>query len=118
MRLSVSKSKNSTSLYVIQSIYDKGKRTTRVVEKLGTVAELQQKLNGQDPIEWAKSYIEELNKREEEQSREVIVRYSFQPASSAQQQFLALRISFLSAFISEQYFSTGIFYHSTLSKYY
>ncbi|MCL5992613.1 MAG: transposase, partial [Firmicutes bacterium] len=42
MRLSVSKSKNSTSLYVIQSIYDKGKRTTRVVEKLGTVAELQQ----------------------------------------------------------------------------
>ncbi|MCL4462814.1 MAG: IS1634 family transposase [Firmicutes bacterium] len=76
MRLSVSKSKNSTSLYVIQSIYDKGKRTTRVVEKLGTVAELQQKLNGQDPIEWAKSYIEELNKREEEQSREVIVRYS------------------------------------------
>lgn len=76
MRLSISKSKNATSLYVIQSIYDNGKRSTRVVEKLGTLAELQQKLNGQDPIEWAKSYIKELNKKDKEQSREVIVKYS------------------------------------------
>ncbi len=75
MRLSISKSKNATSLYIIQSIYENGKRSTRVVEKLGTLAELQQKLNGQDPIEWAKSYIQELNKKEKEQSREVIVKY-------------------------------------------
>jgi len=76
MRLSISKSKNATSLYVIQSVYENGKRSTKVAEKLGTVAELQQKLNGQDPIEWAKSYIKELNKKEKEQSREVIVKYS------------------------------------------
>ena len=63
MRLSISKSKNATSLYVIKSVYENGKRSTRVVEKLGTVAELQQKINGQEPIEWAKSYIEELNKK-------------------------------------------------------
>lgn len=76
MRLSISKSKNATSLYVIQSVYENGKRSSRVVEKLGTLAELQQKLNGQEPIEWAKSYIAELNKKEKEQSREVIVKYS------------------------------------------
>lgn len=86
MRLSISKSKNATSLYVIQSIYENGKRSTRVVEKLGTVAELQQKLNGQDPIEWAKSYIEEINKKEKEQSREVIVKYSPSKVISKDQQ--------------------------------
>jgi transposase len=86
MRLSISKSKNATSLYVIKSVYENGKRSTRVVEKLGTVAELQQKINGQEPIEWAKSYIEELNKKEKEQSREVIVKYSPSKVISKDQQ--------------------------------
>lgn len=86
MRLSISKSKNATSLYVIKSIYDNGKRSTKIVEKLGTFVELKQKLNGEDPIEWAKSYIEELNKKEKEQSREVIVKYSPSKVISKDQQ--------------------------------
>ena len=49
MRLSISKSKNSTSLYVIKSIYENGRHSTKIVEKLGTVKELEEKLNGQDP---------------------------------------------------------------------
>lgn len=76
MRLSISKSKNSTSLYVIKSIYENGKHTTKVVEKLGTVKELEEKLNGRDPIDWAKEYIAELNKKEDEQNRDVLVKYS------------------------------------------
>ncbi|TJX13132.1 transposase, partial [Tissierella creatinini] len=76
MRLSISKSKNSTSLYVIKSIYENGIHSTKVVEKLGTVKELEEKLNGQDPIEWAKNYIEELNKKEKEDKRDVLVKYS------------------------------------------
>lgn len=63
MRLSISKSKNSTSLYVIKSTYENSVHSSKIVEKLGTVAELEKKLNGQDPIEWAKKYIEELNKK-------------------------------------------------------
>ena len=86
MRLSISKSKNSTSLYVIQSVYENGKRSTKVVEKLGTIAELQHKLNGQDPFEWAKSYIEELNKKEKTQLREVTVKYSPSKIISKDQQ--------------------------------
>ncbi|TEB07609.1 Transposase DDE domain protein [Pelotomaculum schinkii] len=86
MRLSISKSKNATSLYVIQSVYENGKRSTKVVEKLGTLAELQQNLNGRDPIEWAKSYIEELNKKEKELLREVIVKYSPSKVISKDQQ--------------------------------
>ena len=76
MKLTISKSKNSTSLYVAKSFYVNGTRTSKIVEKLGTVAELEKKLNGQDPIEWAKKYIEELNRKEKEEKREVLVKYS------------------------------------------
>ena len=76
MKLTISKSKNAASLYVTRSIYVNGKRTSKIVEKLGTFAELEKKLDGRDPIEWAKKYIEELNKKEKEEKREVIVKYS------------------------------------------
>ena len=76
MRLKISKSKNAASLYVIKDITVNNKRTTKIVEKLGTVKELENKLNGQDPIEWAKSYIDMLNKKENKQTRDVIVKYS------------------------------------------
>jgi len=76
LKLTISKSKNSISLYVAKSFYANGTRTSKIVEKLGTVAELEKKLNGQDPIEWAKKYIEELNRKEKEEKREVLVKYS------------------------------------------
>lgn len=76
MRLSISKSKNAQSLYVIKSVFKNGKRTTKIVEKLGTVAQLREKLNGEDPIEWAKTYIEKLNQIEENEQQEIIVKYS------------------------------------------
>lgn len=76
MRLSISKSKNSTSLYVIKSITVNGKRTSKVVESLGTVVELEKKLDGLDPIEWAKDYVKDLNQKEKENSRDIIVKYS------------------------------------------
>lgn len=70
----ISKSPNAQSLYVIKSIYQNGSRTSKIIEKLGTYDELKEKLNGQDPIEWAKNYIEELNKKEKEQKRDVIIK--------------------------------------------
>jgi len=76
MRLGVSKSKNAASLYVIQSTYDNGVHSTEVVEHLGTEAELYKSLGGRDPYEWAREYIDELNRLEKEQKREIIIRYS------------------------------------------
>lgn len=77
MRLKISESKHAKSLYVIQSIYNPKTKsnTSKVVEKLGTYKELSEKLNGQDPIEWAKKYIEELNQKEKENKRDVLVKY-------------------------------------------
>lgn len=75
MRLSVTKSKNSTSLYVIKSIYNSKTQSnySKIVEKLGTETELREKLNGADPYEWAKEYIKKLNEEEKEHSRKILV---------------------------------------------
>ena len=74
MRLKVSRSKNSASLYVTKTVYVDKKERTITVEKLGTEKELREKLNGQDPYVWAKGYIEELNKKEKEEKRQVIIK--------------------------------------------
>ena len=72
MRLNVVESKNAKQLYVIKSFRDEnGKSTTKIVEKLGTYAELA-KLHD-DPIAWAKAYIEELNKLEAAQKTPVCI---------------------------------------------
>lgn len=76
MRLQIVKSKNAASLYVVKSIFEKGKRSSKVVEKLGTYDELLNNLHGEDPIAWAKKYVDELNQRENEQKREILVKYS------------------------------------------
>jgi len=76
MKLLLSKSKNAVSLYVAKSIYLDKKRTTKIVEKLGTYDALKEKLNGEDPYEWAKAYIAELTRKEKEGKREIILKYS------------------------------------------
>lgn len=76
MRLKVSESKNAASYYVIKDYYSNGKRTTKIVEKLGTHDELLEKLDGKDPFQWANEYIEELNKKEKDEKNDVLVRYS------------------------------------------
>ena len=76
MRLQIVTSKNASSLYVVKSIYENGTRSSKVVEKLGTYSELIKTLDGQDPVDWAKKYVEELNKKEKEEKRDVLVKYS------------------------------------------
>ena len=76
MRLKITKSKNSSSLYVIKDVTRNGKRTTKIVEKLGTLNELKKKLNNQDPIEWSKKYIEKLNVQEKINTRKIIIEKS------------------------------------------
>ncbi len=62
--------------YVIKLIYENGVHSSKIVEKLGTIFELNKKLYGQDPIEWANKYIDELSQKEKEENREIIVKYS------------------------------------------
>lgn len=75
MRLQIVKSKNAQSLYVVKSIYHNKKRTNKVIEKLGTYENLKKVLN-EDPIVWAKKHVDELNMKEKEGTRDVLVKYS------------------------------------------
>ena len=76
MRLQIVKSKNAQSLYVIKTVYNNKKRTNKVIEKLGTYENLRKKLYPNEPIEWAKKYVEELNRQEQEGTRNIIVKYN------------------------------------------
>ena len=76
MRLQIVKSKNAQSLYVVKTVYNNKKRTNKVVEKLGTYENLKKTLYPNEPIEWAKKYVEELNKQEQEGTRNIIVKYN------------------------------------------
>lgn len=74
MRLQIIKSKNAQSLYVVKSVYHNKKRTNKVIEKLGTYEYLKNTLD-EDPIEWAKKYVEKLNQEEKDGTRNVMVKY-------------------------------------------
>jgi len=76
MRLQIIKSKNVASLYIVKSIYENRKRSSKVVERLGTYAELKKKLNGEDPIEWGRKYAAELTLKEKQSKRKILVEYS------------------------------------------
>ena len=66
MRLSITHTKNNTYFYMIKSYRNNGKNTTKIIECLGNIDEVKQKSNGQDPIEWAKKYIEKRTEEEKE----------------------------------------------------
>lgn len=75
MRLQITKSKNSSSFYVVESTYDRnGKRSNKVVERLGTLAELQKVHD--DPYAWAKSYVEELTKKKKTDNAKIRIDYN------------------------------------------
>ena len=76
MRLSISKSKNSTLFYIIESTYINKKHSTRIVEKLGTLEEVKAKAGNEDPITWAKNYALELTNQDKENKRKIIKYYS------------------------------------------
>jgi len=62
------------SYYVIKDYKKNGKRSTKVVEKLGTHAELLKKCGDLDPVAWANTYIEELNRKENENELEYVAK--------------------------------------------
>ena len=50
--------------------------TTVTIEKLGNLAEVTAKADGKDPYVWAQEYVNELNRREYDENKEILVSYS------------------------------------------
>jgi transposase len=76
MRLQISRTKNAASFYVVESTYLNGKHSSRVVERLGSEAELREKQGVDDVTAWAKAYVDDLNVQDKKRKREVVARYS------------------------------------------
>ena len=77
MKLNIKKSGNFTYLYAVKSFRDNnGKYGAKTIEKFGTIEELREKLNGEDPIEWAKAKVLEMTKAEKEEKKSIVVNLS------------------------------------------
>lgn len=76
MRLRVTECKNTDIFYVIKTIYVNGKQKTKTIERIGNTNEVKQKSNGEDPYTWAKKYVDELNKKEQEGTRQILIKKS------------------------------------------
>lgn len=76
MRLTITKNKNSSSFYVIKSVTINGKRTSKVIEKLGNLDEVKIKAQGKDPYKWAQDYVDLLNKEEKDNSNDILLKLS------------------------------------------
>jgi hypothetical protein len=76
MHVKVTKSKNSKSFYIIKSVRINGKSTSKIVEKLGTLEEVIQKANGQDPYEWANQRAKFLTEQAKKQALDILVKFS------------------------------------------
>lgn len=75
MKLKISKSKNSCTLYVQKAYRDRtGKSTSKIVERLGSLEEVRQRASGADPMEWARAYVARLTEEEKAQRRVVCPR--------------------------------------------
>ena len=67
MKLYVHKSKSNTILYMSKTYRNSDKKiTSKIIEKLGTLDEVKEKANGEDPIEWAKKYIAQKTAEEKD----------------------------------------------------
>ena len=79
MRLNKVRSKNATQYYAIKSTYEKGKHSTKIVEKLGSEEYLKNKFGFTTEDEctaWAKEYIANLTEQSKKEQRKIIVEYS------------------------------------------
>lgn len=77
MRLSKMKSSSGKEIYyVIQDVTRNEKRSTKIVETLGTLEEIKKNHNSLNPEQWMNEHLNELNKKHKEDTQKVLVSLS------------------------------------------
>ena len=104
MRLQINNSKSSQSLYVVKTVYFNKKKTNKVVEKLGTYDELKKKLD-EDPIVWAKKYVEQLNKEIKKEQKDILIAFNPSKLISKEKQ-CSFNVGYL--FLQKIYYELGL----------
>ena len=76
MKVSVSKSKNSTIYYLSKTVRVGKKFTTKTIERIGSREEVLQKCGDMDPYAWCKQYAAQKAKEEREESKNALITFS------------------------------------------
>lgn len=76
MKVSISKSKNTTIYYLSKSVRVGNKTTTKTVEKIGTHEEIQKICGDMEPLDWAKEYASKRTSEEKAHKQDILMRYS------------------------------------------
>ena len=76
MKVSISKSKNTTIYYLSKSVRVGNKTTTKTVEKIGTYEEIKKICGDMNPLDWAKDYAAKRTAEEKSHKQDIIMRYS------------------------------------------
>ena len=105
MKLTITKSKHSVCFYVQKTVRKDGKVTTVTVEKLGNLDQVKTRAAGTDPYEWARNYVEELNRKQYDEQREIIISRSPQKLIRKDEQ-QAFNIGYL--FLQDIYYELGL----------
>ena len=76
MKVSISKSKNTTIYYLSKSVRVGNRTTTKTVEKIGTYEEIKKICGDMDPLDWAKDYAAKRTAEEKSHKQDIVMRYS------------------------------------------
>lgn len=76
MKVSISKSKNTTIYYLSKSVRIGNKTTTKTIEKIGTYDEIKAKCGDMDPLDWAKQYAARRTAEEKKSHSDIIIKHS------------------------------------------
>ena len=76
MRIKITQTKNSTTFYIIESYRLNGKSTSRIVERLGSLAEVTLKAQGQDPYVWANQQAALSTEKNRMEKRDIHITFS------------------------------------------
>ena len=105
MKVSVSKSKNTTIYYLSKTVRIGNKSTTKTIEKIGTYDEIKEKCGDMDPLDWAKQYAAKRSKEEKAAKQDVIIKYSSSSLINKDEQ-RSCNIGYL--FLQDIYYSLGL----------
>ena len=74
MRIRATKTTNTIQYAIIKDINKNGKRTTCIYENIGNLEKLKLRAGDEEPFEWLKNYVAELNKKHKENSLPVVMK--------------------------------------------
>ena len=105
MKVSVSKSKNTTIYYLSKSVRINGRVTTKTIERIGSHDEIKKICGDLDPLEWAKQYAAKRSAEEKASKKDIIIKYS---SSSRIEKDASRSVNIGYLFLKDIYYSLGI----------